>query len=62
MTSETSRDLELHALKELIFHGWPKNLNEVPTQFRQYWPYREELATECGVLFKGKVIIPVIPS
>ena len=57
--TETSRDPELNALKELIFHGWPENVKDVPTQLHQYWSYREELAIEGGVLFKGKqVIIP----
>jgi hypothetical protein len=56
---ETARDPVLNALKEIIHHGWPENIKEIPTNLRPYWPYRDELAIESGVIFKGKqVLIP----
>ena len=56
---ETSRDRTLNALKEYVYNGWPENIKELPTELRAYWPYRDELAIEGGVMFKGKqVLIP----
>jgi len=56
---ETTRDPILNQLKEIICNGWPENIKGLPTALRQYWAYRDELAVEGGILFKGRqVLIP----
>ena len=62
IVSETSRDSVLNALKEYVYNGWPDNTKELPTELKVYWPYRDELAIEGGVLFKGKQIHVLIPQ
>ena len=47
---ETSRDPVLNGLAQIF---------EMPTDLRQFWSYRYELAVEDGIIFKGRqVLIP----
>ena len=56
---ESSLDAELNALKEMIQAGWPAHIQQVPTLLRPYWTYRDELATEDGIVMKAhRIIIP----
>ena len=55
----TIRDPVLHRLAELIYTGCPEARNELPTDLKEFWCYRDELAVENGVIFKGRqVLIP----
>jgi hypothetical protein len=46
---------------EVIVNGWPENMKELPCDLRPYWSFRDELAIEDGIIFKGQeVIIPQI--
>lgn len=55
----TAQDEELGALKETILQGWPNDRRQVKKTLQKYWPYRDELTTEDGILLKGtRVIIP----
>ena len=46
-------------LQNLVHTGWPDAIKELPTDFRLYWSFQDELAMESGVLFKGRqVLIP----
>ena len=55
----TREDSVLCELIETIIVGWPENIKQVPTDIRQYWSYRDELAVENGVILKGeRVFIP----
>lgn len=57
--TKTSKDLRLSTLKEVIHQGWPENIRDFPRDLRAYWPFRDELAIESGVIFKGRqVLIP----
>ena len=39
--------------------GWPADKNDSPLNIREYWPYRDELATENGLAYRGtRLIIP----
>ena len=59
LRQETENDSILNALKEVIYTGWPDNISELPTNLRNFWSYRDELAVEAGVIFKGRqVLIP----
>ena len=56
---ETSKDESLRALAQIIYTGWPETRQELPTRVREYWAYRDELAVESGIIFKGRqVLIP----
>jgi hypothetical protein len=57
----TKTDPILNALMEIIVNGWPENMKELPCDLRPYWSFRDELAIEDGIIFKGQeVIIPQI--
>ena len=51
------QDAYLQQLKTFIIAGWPHNKDELQTDIRPYWPYRDELAVIDGVLLKGRYII-----
>ncbi len=57
---EASRqDNILHRLAEIIITGWPENIKHVPKPIRPYWPYRDELSVENGIILKGgRILIP----
>ena len=56
---ETVRDSTLQTLANVVMSGWPSNKHEVPLCVREYWPYRDELATQNGIIFRGtRVVIP----
>lgn len=56
---ETLRDTTLKTLSQVIFTGWPDDIKALPTCIRDFWGYRDELAIENGIVFKGRqVLIP----
>ena len=56
---ETSRDIPLQTLMIMIAVGWPNDKSEVPLCIREYWPYRDELATQIGLVYRGtRLVIP----
>lgn len=59
LRAETTKDHVLHKLAECIFIGWPEDIKYIPNELRNFWTYRDELAVEDGIIFKGRqVIIP----
>lgn len=59
LPNETSNDPILNMVKEIVSNGWPESVKKLPENLRPYWSFREDIAIEAGVLFKGKqVIIP----
>ena len=36
---------------------WPVDKNDSPLNIREYWPYRDELATENGLAYRGTCLI-----
>jgi len=59
LRSETSRDPVMSSLVQMTYSGWPESIKETPHATREYWNYRDQLAIENGILFKGpQVIIP----
>ena len=51
------QDVHLLQLKRFIITGWPHTKDELYTDIRPYWPYRDELAVIDGVILKGRCII-----
>jgi len=56
---ETNKDASLKTLMTLISAGWPNDKLQSPLCVREYWPYRDELSTQNGLVFRGtRIIIP----
>jgi hypothetical protein len=55
----TSSDPELAALRDIIVDGWPERRQSVPKPLQPYWPFRDELSIEDGLVLKGdRIVIP----
>ena len=57
LREETTKDTVLNHLKEIVHSGWPEAMKSLPEDLRPYWSFREEIALEAGVLFKGRQIL-----
>ena len=56
---ERSTDEEMSKLKETIMSGWPVHKDNVPTEIRSYFPYRDELTVQDGVVIRGeRLVVP----
>ena len=44
-------DAELQVLVPIIRQGWPERRAQVPCQLQAYFPFREELSIQDGVVF-----------
>jgi len=55
--SATEGDAEFQALAPIITQGWPERRADVPSQLQVYFPFREELSLQDGVVLKGEPII-----
>ena len=60
LKEETDKDPILCHVKSVTFEGWPENIKQCHPEIREYFNYRESLAVENGVIFKGRQV--VIPS
>lgn len=59
LREKTEQDESLQKLKHVIKVGWPDKKEEVPTEVRNYFHFKEELTIQNGILFKGsRVIVP----
>jgi len=58
--SATEVDAKHQALAPIITQGWPERRAEVPSQMQVYFPFREELSVQGGVVLKGESI--AVPS
>ena len=54
---ETNKDEVLRALGQVIYSGWSDAIQELPTDLREFWAYRDELAVESGIIFKGRQVL-----
>ena len=56
---ESNRDVQMITLTNCISKGWPNDKNDVPLTVREFWPYRDELSTQNGLVFRGtRIVIP----
>ncbi len=46
----TAKDKTLAELKEIIVTGWPEKMKDLPKPLRAYWPFRDELSVENGLI------------
>ena len=59
LKEQTDKDPVLRQVKAVIIEGWPESVKQCHPEIREYFNYRESLAVENGVIFKGRqVVIP----
>ena len=59
INKETTLDAELQAVRTMVTNGWPDTKQQVPTEARPYWSFRDKVATADGLLFKEtRLIVP----
>ena len=52
--SATEVDAELQTLTPIITQGWPERRTEVSSQLQVYFPFRDELSIQDGIVFKSE--------
>ena len=57
LREKTELDECLQKLKHVIRVGWPDTKEEVPSEIRNYFHFKEELTIQDGILFKGNRVI-----
>ncbi|CAL9687239.1 unnamed protein product [Knipowitschia caucasica] len=60
LRAHTARDQLLQTVSTVIQNGWPNKERQVPPPAQPFFPYRDELVVEDGIVVKGHR--PVIPS
>ena len=53
----STQDDHLQCLKSFIIAGWPKTKDELCSNIRPYWSYRDDLAIIDGMVMKGRQIL-----
>ena len=56
--NHTMEDVSLQTLTNIIRHGWPERLSSVPATVKQFFPFRDELSVEDGIIMKGTRAVP----
>ena len=59
--SETENDECLQTLKSVILDGWPETQNDLAIELHPYFPHRDELTVQNGLIFIGDYVIKVMP-
>ena len=55
----TEQDECLQEVKQLVMRGWPQSKTQVPQTVVPYFPWRDEIGVQNGVLFRGeRIIVP----
>ena len=55
----TQQDTTLCELAKHIYNGFPQSRRDLHPSIRQYWPFRDELSKENGIILKGEqTVIP----
>ena len=57
LRNETARDPSVNFIKEIMYQAWPDIIRDVPADIWSYWSFRDDLAVESGILFKGRQIL-----
>ena len=54
---ETRNDDKLQSLLKVIADGWPNRQRDVHPKLRAFWPFRDELVADDGIVLKGNQIV-----
>ena len=52
MALATSQDGKLKTLVDMISYDWSEDKAQVPLNVRDYWPYRDEIAVQDGIIYR----------
>lgn len=56
---ETAKDPTMQQIIDYVNHGWPHSITRVPDNVKIYYSYRDELATQSGIVFRGdRIVVP----
>ena len=59
LQNATKTDSNLQRLISIVLEGWPEERSELPVPLQAYFPFREEISLQNGLLFKGeRIIVP----
>ena len=59
LSENTKHDPVLMKLSDYIINGWPKYISDCDLELKQYWPMKNELSVQYGIIFRGnRVVIP----
>ena len=59
LQNATKADEDLQQLMTIVQEGWPEERKQVPYPLQAYFPFREEISFQNGLLFKGeRIIVP----
>ena len=59
LKTATGEDRTLQTLMGTVLKGWPETKRSTPENIHSYWPYRDEISVQDGILYRGsRVIIP----
>ena len=53
----TFEDENLLTLATMIMYGWPCDKLQVSFNVRDYWPYRDELSIQHGIINRGTRVL-----
>ena len=58
-SEETLNDPILVKLSDYISNGWPRYKSDCDVDLKHFWPIKNELSVQAGIVFRGnRVIIP----
>ena len=57
LRTETAKDVQLSILLKCIVNGFPENIRDIHSTIRKYWPFRDKLSIEDGLVLKGECAI-----
>ena len=56
---ETAKDETLQLLSRQVIQGWPDSGKKIVPALKQYWPLRDDISVEDGLILLGsRVIVP----
>ena len=53
----TAADDTLQNLMTTVRSGWPENKQKLLPGLKPYWTFREEMAVDDGILYKGQIMV-----
>ena len=57
--AETSKDETLQRLSRQVVQGWPDSVRKIVPALKPYWPLRDDISVEDGLILLGSsVIVP----
>ena len=55
----TTTDEIFMKLGDVIMKGWPNDRSNVPSEILPYFPYRDEMTVQDGIIMRGtRIVVP----